>query len=437
MKKLSKQKSLLKQKKPLKLDIQFFAGGGMSKKERELRQALAEKRTDIEALTDEGKLDEAKKLLAEAQQIKDQIQTYEDLRNMQVSYAQEEPQHDPEAKNPQQPTDDIAKTDAKNHVQLFASALRTGKVPQPLAAMKEGVDEDGGLIVPQDISTKINEKRRQFDTLANLVDVIPVSTNKGSRVLEKLADITPLVNLEELADIEELENPKFENIKYSIKDYAGILVLSNDLLADTQEALLEYLSNWLAKKSAVTRNTLILEQLGSLAKTTISKQDDIKDILNVKLDPAINATTKVVTNQSGFNVLDKLKDAFGRYLLQPNPTDPTKKLLFGKPVSVISDKYLPNGGTKTTPKYPLIIGDLKEAVKLFDRQQYSILTTNVGGKAFYRNSTDMRIIEREDVVLWDTDAVVYAEFASIKDAVPDNETPSTGDTEDKSVDVGK
>ncbi|MGG3432408.1 phage major capsid protein, partial [Bacillus subtilis] len=199
--------------------------------------------------------------------------------------------------------------------------------------------------------------------------------------------------------------------------------------ADTQEALLQYLSNWLAKKSAVTRNTLILEQLGSLAKTTISKQDDIKDILNVKLDPAINATTKAVTNQSGFNVLDKLKDAFGRYLLQPNPTDPTKKLLFGKPVSVISDKYLPNGGTKTNPKYPLIIGDLKEAVKLFDRQQYSILATSVGGKAFYRNSTDLRIIEREDVVLWDTDAVVYAEFSSIKDAVPD--------TEDQSVDVGK
>ena len=426
----------MKHKKLMNLDIQFFAGGGMSKKERELRQTLAEKRTKIEALTDEGKMDEAKKLLAEAQQIKDQIQTYEDIRNMQVSYEQEEPQHDPETKNPQQPTDDIAKTEVKNHVQLFASALKTGKVPQPLAAMKEGVDEDGGLIVPQDISTKINEKRRQFDTLANLVDVIPVSTNKGSRVLEKLSDITPLANLEELENIEELENPKFENIKYNIKDYAGILVLSNDLLADTQEALLQYLTTWLAKKSAVTRNTLILNQLGTLAKTTVSKQDDIKDILNVKLDPAINATTKVVTNQSGFNMLDKLKDAFGRYLLQPNPTDPTKKLLFGKPVSVISDKYLPSNGTKT-PKHPLIIGDLKEAVKLFDRQQYSILTTNVGGKAFYRNSTDVRIIEREDVVLWDTDAVVYAEFSSIKDAVPDNETPSAGGSEDKSVDVGK
>ena len=51
----------------------------MSKKERELRQALAEKRTEIEALTDEGKMEDAKKLLAEAQLIKEQIQTYEDF----------------------------------------------------------------------------------------------------------------------------------------------------------------------------------------------------------------------------------------------------------------------------------------------------------------------------------------------------------------------
>ncbi|WP_253907843.1 phage major capsid protein [Bacillus sp. WMMC1349] len=206
----------------------------MSKKERELRQTLAEKRTEIEALTDKGKIDEAKKLLSEAQQIKEQIQTYEEVRNMQVPYEQEQTSQDSVATG-QQPTDDIAKTEVKNHVQLFASALKSGTIPKPLSAMKEGVDEDGGLVVPQDISTKINEKRRQFDTLANLVDVIPVSTNKGSRVLEKLADITPLANLEELADITELENPKFENIKYNIKDYAGILVLSNDLLSDTQE----------------------------------------------------------------------------------------------------------------------------------------------------------------------------------------------------------
>ena len=46
---------------------------------------------------------------------------------MQVSYAQEEPQQDPEAKNPQQPTDDIAKTDAKNHAQLLHLPLEQAK----------------------------------------------------------------------------------------------------------------------------------------------------------------------------------------------------------------------------------------------------------------------------------------------------------------------
>ena len=87
-----------------------------------------------------------------------------------------------------------------------------------------------------------------------------------------------------------------------------------------------------------SRNTLILNQLGTLAKTTVSKQDDIKDILNVKLDPAINATTKVVTNQSGFNVLDKLKDApmingyFGVVFVPP----------FGKYLSEMTDTGLPN-----------------------------------------------------------------------------------------------
>ena len=68
--------------------------------------------------------------------------------------------------------------------------------------MVEGIDEDGGLIVPEDISTKIIQKRRQFDSLAELVNIVPVSTNKGARTYEKLSDITPLVNLDETDAIE-------------------------------------------------------------------------------------------------------------------------------------------------------------------------------------------------------------------------------------------
>lgn len=417
--------------KLLRLPIQFFAKEGMTVKERELRQALAEKRDKIMALNDEGKVDEAKTMLAEAQVLKEQIQNYEEMRNMYVDYGDEDQQDDQGVKS-QVVSNDVSGKQVLNHTELFADAIMKGKAPKPLAAMKESVDEDGGLIVPEDITTKINERRRQFDTLANLVDVIPVGTNKGARTLEKNADMQPLVDIDELEDIEELENPKFERIKYDIKNRAGILVLSNDLLSDTREALMQFLVNWLGKKSAVTRNVNILKVLNKLDKKAVSTTDDIKDITNVQLDPAINETSVFVTNQSGFNYLDKLKDNQGRYLLQPDPTNKTKKLLFEKTVHVISNKYLPNGG-KTKPKYPLIIGDLREAVKLFDRQQYSIRSTDVGGKAFYRNSTDVRVIQRDDVVLWDDEAVVFAEFTGIE--VIDEKPPETDDG--KAVDAGK
>nr|WP_269820042.1 phage major capsid protein [Bacillus velezensis] len=46
---------------------------------------------------------------------------------------------------------------------------------------------------------------------------------------------------------------------------------------------------------------------------------------------------------------------------------------------------------------------------LFDRQQQSIASTDVGG-AFETNTTKVRAIEREDVKLWDSEAVVYGQL---------------------------
>ncbi|MEC0405732.1 phage major capsid protein [Bacillus velezensis] len=393
---------------------------GMSKEERETRQLLAQKRDEAQQFINLGKTEDAKQCLKEAKTLKDKVETFEEIRNMNVSY------NEPEEKTVQNSVvvpNDIQNNASHKSADLFLNAVKTGD-PTPIknavqeGAMVEGIDEDGGLIVPEDISTKIIQKRRQFDSLAELVNIVPVSTNKGARTYEKLSDITPLVNLDETDAIEKMNAMKFERLIYNIKNYAGLMVLSNDLLNDTKEALLSFLTDFLAKKSAVTRNTLILGVLNDLTKKTISDVDGIKDIINVDLDPAISATSAFVTNQSGFNALDKVKDAFGHYLLQPDPINKTHKLLFDKPVRVISNKYLPNGGTKTNPKFPLIIGDLKEAITLFDRQKYSIAFTNVGAGAFETNTTKIRVIEREDVKLADDGAVVFAEFAAIKDETP-------------------
>ena len=52
-------------------------------------------------------------------------------------------------------------------------------------------------------------------------------------------------------------------------------------------------------------------------------------------------------------------------------------------------------------KAPFIVGDLKEAVILWDRKQLSIDMTKEGGNAWRTNTSEFRAIEREDVTLWD------------------------------------
>lgn len=296
-----------------------------------------------------------------------------------------------------------SKKEVQNELKAFANYMRSGEVS---AAMVEKTDEDGGYIVPEDISMKINEYKRNFESLENLVNVEPVRRPKGSRLYEKLGDMTPFVAVEEMGEIPEIDGSKFERIVYDIKNYAGILPMSNDLIQDSDENVIDYAARWGARKSVVTRNSLILNVIKTLSAVTLKTTDDIKKAMNVTLDPLFLTTSVIVTNQDGFNFLDTLKDKNGNYLMQPLVTDPSKRQIFGKEVKVIGNKFLPSEGTVA----PLIIGDLKEAVTLFDRQQQSILTTNVGGKAFTRNSTDMRFIEREDVKLVDKAAVVYGKL---------------------------
>ena len=238
-----------------------------------------------------------------------------------------------------------------------------------------------------------------------------MSTAHGSRVYEKLADITPFVNLDdEKAQIGNIDDPKLTLITFAIHRYAGITTVTNTLLADTAENILGWLQQWAARKDVVTRNQAILAVMGTApAKPTITNFDDIKDLQNNTLDPAIIATSSYVTNQSGFNVLSKMKDADGRYLIQPNVTNPEVKEIGGHAVQIIGDKWLPD----VSGSHPLYFGDLKQGITLYDRQRMSVTPTNIGGGAFETDTTKIRFIDRFDVELIDDGAFAAASFKDI------------------------
>ena len=272
---------------------------------------------------------------------------------------------------------------------------------------------NAGLTIPEDIQLQIRTLTRSFASLESLVNVENVTTSHGSRVYEKLADITPLKDLDdESALIGDNDDPELTVVKYLIHRYAGITTVTNTLLKDTVDNIIQWLVNWAAKKDVVTRNAKILEVMGKAPKKpTISKFDDIKDLENNTLDPAIESTSSFITNQSGYNILSKLKDANGRYLMQPDVTSPDKYLIDGKPVIRIADKWLPD----VSGSHPLYLGDLKQGITLFDRQQMQIDTTNVGAGSFEHDTTKLRFIDRFDVQLIDDGAFAAASFKTVAD----------------------
>lgn len=302
-----------------------------------------------------------------------------------------------------QPLTDSQMSMKDKFVKEFKDMVTTGKTSAG----------NGGLTIPDDVRTTINTLVRQYASLQNLVRVEAVTTESGSRVYEKFTDIKPLASLDdESATIGDNDDPELTTIKYLIKRYAGITTVTNTLLKDTAENIIAWLSTWIARKVVVTRNQAILAVMNTASKKpTIAKFDDIKDLELTALDPALNATASFLTNQSGFAVLAKVKNAMGDYLVQRDPTNPEIYRIGGKQVSVIADRWLPD----VSSVHPLYYGDFKQAITLFDRENMSLLSTNIGGGAFEKDETKIRVIDRFDVEQVDGDAYAVGSFTTIAD----------------------
>lgn len=394
------------------LTVKMDGSSGMTKREQDLRQNVADLKASAQELMNEGNHEAAKVKLEEAKAAKKDLDNFLALQTDFQGLSIPEPNSTGAQMNQE------SKEGRPEYRTLFFKALKGQKLTDEESEVMEGYyarltaenGEDGGYIIPEDISTKINELAQTTDDLRQYVTVEPVNTNKGSRTLERRADHTPLAPLSEYGDpnaMQEISSPKFDRLSYAIEDYAGFLPVANTVLSDTDQALAAYLAKWIAKKSKATGNHLILEQLDTLEKVDLKDYRGIKTTLNVTLDPAFAEGALVITNQDGFNYLDQLEDKNGRPLLQPDPTKATHKLLFGThPVVKLSNKTIASKDNMA----PFIIGDLKEAIVYWDREQMLIDMTKEGGNAWRSNTTEFRVIEREDVTKWDEEAVVYGQI---------------------------
>lgn len=295
-----------------------------------------------------------------------------------------------------------------SQVKAFAKAVRSFITNKGLV---EGVDADGGYTVPEDVSTKVEHYKDVDYALEADIDVVTVSTNKGSRTYQKKGEVDTFVDIDENGAItEEIEAPKFERIPYAIQDRAGFMPVSNDLVEDSDANIMDVVAQWLGKANVATTNKHVLAKIAEKVAVDLKDIDGIKKALNVTLGQAYKNGAKIYTNDDGLNYLDTLKDANGRPLLNPDPTAPAN-LTLRCGTTVLPIKVLPNKVFKTVEnKVPFVVGNLFDYVRKYDRKKMSIAASNtasIGGfNSFAQNMTLLRAICRDDYRVKDADSIV-------------------------------
>lgn len=387
-----------------------------------LRELIAKKNAlaaEALALVKEGKNDEAESKKLEIENLNKSIEL--------LVAIEDEAEKNP-IENDAKPT--VAKK-AEYNADVFINLFQNGINPtryqltEEATVIKNAFTEDANTVatqdaapsgasiaLPVDVQNEIIEIRKSFPNLENLVTTERVGYVSGSRIVELNSALSPFPSVDEGEIFPDAPKPGFKKVKYDVKKYGDILKFTYEMVQDAPQVL-SYVKRWFAKRGVATRNALILAALDAEYATPkeISDIDGFKDVINVEIPVAEALSISIVTNQDGFNALDKMKDIDGNYILEKDPTLKTKgKLLFGKhPILILDNAILPTRVDGENKHAPVYIGDLNEAVRVFDREQGTI-DFNDQGTTWNADIIQMKGRERLDVKVVDPTAVVKAEI---------------------------
>lgn len=248
--------------------------------------------------------------------------------------------------------------------------IRTGSVEEKREAVeafirskgekRDGLKTDGvDVIIPEEVVYTPQKEVKTIVDLSTLVNKMKVSTGSGKYPVLKGATAS-LVAVKELEKNPELAKPEFENVEWSVETYRGQMPISQEAIDDSAVDLTGLVATHIQEQKINTVNTAIANEFKTFTAVSAADTDAIKEVLNVKLDPAYSRT--IIASQSFLQTVDTLKDKNGQYILQQAITDSSQMRLFGVPMTVIADEVLGKAGDAVA-----FIGDAKKGILMADR----------------------------------------------------------------------
>lgn len=379
----------------------------MNKRMREIYAKIEKLSEKANQCLDEGKTQEAEEIISQIEDLERQYVVAEKLqKNKKDEITDEE-------------IDKSIQDKRVNGFTVIAKMIKGQKlddIENAIVIESDNAENPSGTnyLIPEDVNVAIRELKRTYNSAKRLVNVVPVTTLSGSTNFET-EDNGLLDDFDDGDSINESNNPKFEKRPWAIKFKGKLIYISNIVLGNEKAQLMSYINKWFLRKAVRTENKDIFNALkNDKTPEAVKGLDALRKIINL-LDPALKQV--IVTNASGFAAMDDEKDINGRSMLQPDPTDASRKLYNSLPIEVFSDSELAD---IATGKHPMFVGSTKDGADFMDRESLDFAVSE--HFAFNKNQTTLRVIEGYDVVETDKNAYKYLSFEEADEKVVNTKT---------------
>lgn len=364
----------------------------------EISNSIEELKNSIKALQNEGKIEEAYSKLTDLENAKKELKIAQELEAEELENSKI-----------------VDKKGEIKEMQNEVSLLRTMiknvkgyKLEDKEVEMYRNAVQNPENIELKELSTAIRNLMRHQDTLKDVAVVRPTVAKSGQFPIftpnaNALVEITPGENMSDGATL------KFDTVKFNLKGYAMLGVLTDEILLFSDADLINYMAQLFVRSYNAKMNEVIAKKMLNKADGTTPREAvtvaNVKDVAKqcrIGLDRAMTDKVLVAT-VSAVEAMIASEDANNISYVQPNIAQEPVMMINNVPVKVVDDEVLGETGNKT-----VVLLDKSQAVMVFENNAYAISVSKEAG--FLANVVYSKIVTWFDVAIADQKAIVVMKF---------------------------
>ena len=252
------------------------------------------------------------------------------------------------------------------------------------------MSSDNAVLIPKQLIMNVIELSTGYGSLKGLCDVIPVVKNEGSIPVVDITGQNALLTVAEGDAI--IEGALVStDLKFKCSKVGLIQILTSESVDDAEVEIESLIRKNFVEISVANENAKILNVIKNNAVAVVATEyEDIDTAIDSAL-PSVKAGLVTVTNVSGYCHLKAQKDLTSGKKLDLITIVGGQEYYYGHPIYVVEDVMLPAAEGKKV----YYVGNTKEAIKYFDRNQFTVAKSIEAG--FNNDTVKLRILKRFDV----------------------------------------